>query len=649
MEEPVGTELRDPGEEVDDAELRAAVEAVAERYGAAWAPARSGSFNGQPPPLAWDWDRYPDDAARPELRNFWIHWTVKKVREKRMNEKTGKEEWAEVEKKVPEYYALPPWKVVSQVAGVLKGALNRVRSPGAREPLLFLEVFKKPAPAPAVETYPRKETEDEDGYVFGKSQAGGSSEGRLVWMQNSTQFRALLHRSGKLQYADKTDCEGTLYLSPTDCFHACAEDGAIAEYEAIQVRPHEPPMPGHYYAWRYPSHYRATGKRLAELLRFFSNYKTAKDLALLCALMLTPAWGGAPAKRYGVRPMIVINAADQGSGKTTIAQIAGDLWGGWMPMQLGKNSEEEFTKRALSPGGLTTRVVLLDNVTQVLKSAFIAGLITSDVIRGHRLYQGDAMRPNDLTWICTLNNARLDRDMAQRAFVLELNKPEKMAADWSKRIAIYVATYGPEIVADCLEVLGRPLPPQSLGLSDRWAFWCEEVFARACAFVTRELGVQIEVREALQLNDLFRRNCDVEVEEAEEFWEGVLNRVCNRYIEVAAVMGTTETHYKWHLIEMSGKDIFVPTEDHTGQKPSWGMAQWAQEIKNRRELNTGWVKAFVEANHNAGRLKHVRYTRTPGRGYLVSAAEVVAELKRREAESLKAQTSQPAESGASPF
>lgn len=624
------------GEGKEDAEIRAAVEAVAERYARPWAPARSGSFNGQPPPLAHDWDHYPDDAARPELRNFWGKWVKRKVKETKLNEATQKLEEVEVERPFLERYALPPWKIVAQVGDVLKRSLCRIRSQGAREPLLFMEVYKAPAEAAAEaaapEAYPRKTVVDENDFEFGRSQSGGQSEGRLAWCQNSTQFKALLHRAGKLQYWDKRDAEGTLFLQPVDVFHASAEDSGVREYEAIQVRPHEPPIPGHYYAWRYPSGYRADGRKLAELLRFFENYKTPKDLGLICAAMLSPGWGGTDAKRYGCRPMIVINAADQGSGKTTIAQVAGDLWGGWMPLQLKDRAEDEFMKRALSPGGLPTRVVIIDNVTGVLKSGFIAGLITSDILRGHRMYQGDAMRPNDLTWIATLNNARLDRDMAQRSFTIELNKPT-YSADWTKRIAMFVAKNGPEIVADCLEVLGRPKPVASLGLSDRSSFWCEEVFARGCAFVTEALGVRIDVREALLLNDAFRASCDVEVEEAEEFWEGVLNRVCSKYIDVVVGFGNVATtQYNWQRINLK-KDIFIPAEDHTGVKPTWGMSQWAQEIRNRKELNTTWVRHFVESNHAAGRLKHVWYVRKPARGYRVAVAEVVAELKRREAES----------------
>lgn len=647
----------------DAAAVAAALDATAARFGKPWAQPSENQgprFPGQPPAMPWNFGRHQDSDARPELRN----WYVRKVEvEEEVEEEDGEGGTRTVKKKVKKAKRcqLQQSAVVDRVLELTQGALCRFRAPGAREPLLFYDREKGPnelhlpggagrdgaieadekGQAPAA--FPRAIPE---GAETAASFSGGAQEGIVNFVQNSTQFRSYLHNLGKLQFADKRDHEGTKFVTEVDLFHAFATDANVHEYEAVAMRPHHPPIPGHYYAWRPPAGYQPTGACFGQLLRYFTNVKAPKDLFLLAAAFMTPGWGGRPDKGcvYGWRPLQVIEAVDQGSGKTTIAQVIGDLWGGWMPVQLSGKGVDTFLERALSPGGLLTRLCLIDNVKGVLSHAAVEEWLTSKYIRGKRMYQGEATRPNDFTWITTLNNARLSRDMSERAFFIELKKPESRA-DWAKELHAFVSMNGPKIVADILEILRATLSFETLGLKDRWALWCEEVLARACENpevqeVCRELfdGQVVEVAAVIAENEKKRGTCDIDVENAEEFWFGVRERICEPYlVPEQSLVDIQKAEQDAKKDQMGRKFLFVPTKQ---------MNQWALDIMARKELNTNYVRQFIEGHNAAGRLPHVWFYRgSEGRGYAVALEAVVEELGRIAKEQEAKTKPEPQQSG----
>lgn len=67
--------------------------------------------------------------------------------------------------------------------------------------------------------------------------------------------------------------------------------------------------------------------------------------------------------------------------------------------------------RLLSPGTLTKRVALLDNVMTLRFSwSDLEALVSGSRINGHLLYVGDSSRPNTLTWFITMNGANMSKD-----------------------------------------------------------------------------------------------------------------------------------------------------------------------------------------------------------------------------------------------
>jgi hypothetical protein len=246
------------------------------------------------------------------------------------------------------------------------------------------------------------------------------------------------------------------------------------DYDAVEAFPHEPAMRRTYYL--HPEPRGGDGKALAELRARFRP-ATLVDGDLIRAFFLSLLWGGPP----GQRPAWLFTALDddakkgRGVGKSTLVKVGARLIGGHVD---GSPNEpmEKLVTRLLSAEGLGRRVVLLDNLKTLRFSwAELEGLITNDVVSGHRLYAGEGRRPNTLTYCLTLNGATLSRDMAQRCVIVRLARPDHNA-DWEAATAALVDKKRWEIIGDILADLRAKAPP--LAAHTRWAAWEDAILAR---------------------------------------------------------------------------------------------------------------------------------------------------------------------------
>lgn len=179
------------------------------------------------------------------------------------------------------------------------------------------------------------------------------------------------------------------------------------KYIAVEELPHEPSLEGHYYACdAIPA---GDGESLSWLVDRFCP-ATDLDRELILSAFLTPLWGGA----CGCRPDYVITSDDgRGVGKSTLAESVGAVYGGTLQFSHLEDIGTIKT-RLLSPDALTRRVCLLDNVkSHKFSWAELEGLITASTIGGRRLYVGESVRPNSLTWFITLNGAALWSDVSR--------------------------------------------------------------------------------------------------------------------------------------------------------------------------------------------------------------------------------------------
>lgn len=240
-------------------------------------------------------------------------------------------------------------------------------------------------------------------------------------------------------------------------------------FDAVESLPHEPPVPGHYYT--YPTPPAGNGDALAGLIDRF-NPETPIDRDLIIAMFATVLWGGGG----GCRPAFVITSdRGRGSGKSTLASILSQFAGG--SLEISANEDAKAMKeRLLSPEGLRKRVAILDNVKTLRFSwAELEALITSSIISGRRMYAGEGSRPNNLTWIITLNGIALSTDMAQRVVVIKINRPTH-SGSWEDETRDYLQKYRHEIIADLIEVLRSPT--MELAQYSRWGKWERDVLSR---------------------------------------------------------------------------------------------------------------------------------------------------------------------------
>jgi Toprim domain-containing protein len=167
------------------------------------------------------------------------------------------------------------------------------------------------------------------------------------------------------------------------------------------------------------------GSCFRELLAMF-NPASEEDAAILQAMALTPFWGGRP----GRRPLFIITGKEgiglQSIGKSTVAEVVGELVGGYVPIKVPKGDvADDIAKQLLSAVALSRRVVLLDNISGTLASDELAQLITATNVMGRPAFGRQRERKNYLTWIATAVSPSLSEDLTKRSVVLELSEPSR--------------------------------------------------------------------------------------------------------------------------------------------------------------------------------------------------------------------------------
>ena len=166
-------------------------------------------------------------------------------------------------------------------------------------------------------------------------------------------------------------------------------------------------------------------------------------------------------------------------------------------------------QRLLSPDGLTKRIALLDNVKTLRFSwAELEAMITAPEISGKRLYVGNATRPNNLTWIVTLNGASLSTDMAQRCVIVKLRKPE-YTGTWEEETYAFIRDNRDAIIGDIIGFLRSERKP--LERHSRWGDWEDDVLSRLpdpaeaqLIIAQRQQTSDVEEEEADLIEDYFK-------------------------------------------------------------------------------------------------------------------------------------------------
>lgn len=492
-----------------------------------------------------------------------------------------------------EFAALRSDEVIGQIVKITGRSLARLRSQGTKAPTLF---YVKKSPSNAF--------------------------GMVDYVASPTDFASLLDDLAPVRFAEKTDFLGRNFVSPSKVFHSMGRSPRVNEYLACEVRPHWPKIPGHFYQFKMPDKYQPDGSRLLACLKMFDNIPDPAHRAVTAALFLTPGWGGA----YGARPLIVIDANEPGSGKTELARAAGKVWGGIFTVDLSqKRGEEELRSMLLSTDALTDRVALFDNVRNFTSTQF-ESLITDEWIGGKRMYVGYCKRPNSLTWIITANGLQMTADLASRTWFVHLNKPTYRMG-WKERLYEYIDKNWPEIVADCLWILQwRPRSMPKITRVDRWADWVRSVFVLAAMHpALREWVGAVDVDAVLAKNQEVRALHDLDRQDAETFWEGLLERLAATFVK-------DDLEYRTRTVEYPTEDVFVASASAKGGKDDKELTMrkvWGDIMG--LDLKEKSLKHVLDGHIAAGRLPGLKYGRNSvgRRGWLIAKAAVEAVIQAR--------------------
>ena len=188
------------------------------------------------------------------------------------------------------------------------------------------------------------------------------------------------------------------------------------------------------------------------------------------------------------RPLWIIDSPNgQGSGKSKVPEMIALLYGENItegkPIDVSlfdiERNYNEIVKRIISTKGRNARILRLDNVTGILRSPNLATLVTTGSITGRASYgRGEESRPNNLTYVVTVNGATVDTDIASRAYYIMVKKP-RMNPTWEDDIIAYITEHRMQIFADIIDIIAGH-HPYGIQPSTRMPKFETQVLQAAC-------------------------------------------------------------------------------------------------------------------------------------------------------------------------
>lgn len=142
------------------------------------------------------------------------------------------------------------------------------------------------------------------------------------------------------------------------------------------------------------------------------DWRTEHDMANVIGVMLTPL----------LRPVVpppymglAINAHQPGSGKSLLGKILRTVHGGVLRSEMPHDEAELGKSITGILSGTTAPIVEFDNVTGVLKSGKLAGILTTSELSDRLLGStNETQLVNNRVWIFTGNNIQLGGDLPRR-------------------------------------------------------------------------------------------------------------------------------------------------------------------------------------------------------------------------------------------
>ena len=233
-------------------------------------------------------------------------------------------------------------------------------------------------------------------------------------------------------------------------------------YNSISDTPHFPVRDDVYYTHEELPEPTPDARYLEQFIDFFAP-ETHQDRMLIKAMACTPLY----CKEKIAKPLFIIDSHKaQANGKSTLVNMIALLYGSDLVTQspmsesfenfMNDNQLYGVRRRMMSTEARRKRIYLLDNVDKFFKSAAFAELITSDTLTGIKPYgHQDETRPNDYTFVMTVNGANVDQDLASRALQIFVSMPEHVAPNWEFKVVEYAKTHRMQILSDMLGLMKR--------------------------------------------------------------------------------------------------------------------------------------------------------------------------------------------------
>ena len=453
-------------------------------------------------------------------------------------------------------------------------------------------------------------------------------------IDDSTRFLSLLHDYATVKFNKGQDVDRCNYVDGGTLFSNVCSAPDVRLWLEIERYPHQPALPGHYYAWRpLDDGYVPTGEKLSELIGFFDNIVEPHHRALFAAAIVTVFWGG----RYGKRPFLFFWANMQGSGKSTAAEVICELVGGYAAVNFTNRDEERLKERILSDEFSGTRCLLADNVVGRVASPLLAELATASRISGKKLAVGEAWRPNSLCVFLTGNNPQLVKDLTSRTFFVKfepiegsgevIGKDVGERTAWDKALRAFIAENAYRIMSDCLAILKAPKPEIDwTGVTaERNADWAAEVLAAVLANPACKSRIgETTAKDVLIRNQAYRESVDEELDEATRFMQALIEAVCEwggygLQGDLLASVGDLWPKEERIFIRASPKRKKGGDDEDDDSKQNI-TSVWRSAI--RGDVNPTWVGRHVNMHIEAGRMKGL----TPYRNQVMRGYEIESEM-----------------------
>ncbi|GAA5143278.1 hypothetical protein GCM10023340_08320 [Nocardioides marinquilinus] len=250
----------------------------------------------------------------------------------------------------------------------------------------------------------------------------------------------------------------------------------------------------------------AAAALLAEMTAGF-DFVTPHDRANYYGLLLTPLLRLMTPPPYKLG---AISSPSPGSGKSLLATLARIIHGGVFRAELP--IEDELRKQVTSMLTMTTGPIIhFDNLSGVLRSSTLAGLLTSNTWGDRPLGSTEWVgTPNDRLWLVTGNNIALGGDLVRRTVWVTIDpgvpNPERRTHFAITDLKRWATDRRGDLLHALLTVVrswvvaGRPLPVATA--SDDYASWSRTINGiLAHAGIDGVFGHEDSAPEALGVDD----------------------------------------------------------------------------------------------------------------------------------------------------